>query len=96
MAQAAGDMMIQYSPGFIKKLRKLHVRIRKSFKEKIQIFEKNPYDLQLENHTLEREYEGLRSINLTSDYRAIYEEINEGEEVVVYFLLLGTHKELYG
>lgn len=89
-------MKRQYDPEFIKKLKQLDVRIRKSFRERIAIFAKNPYDPQLNNHNLKDEYKGYRSIDVTSDYRAIYEEIvEEGVEQIAYFILIGTHEELY-
>jgi len=43
-------MIIQYAPLFIEKLKRVNVRIHKSFKQKIQIFEKNPNDPQLRSH----------------------------------------------
>lgn len=89
-------MIIRYSPVFFKTLKKLDVRIRKSFKEQILLFSKSPNDPQLNNHPLKREYQGLRSIDITADWRAIYEEKHEGEEETAYFVLIGTHKQLYG
>ena len=89
-------MTIKFSPDFLKKLKKLNVRIRKSFKERILVFSRNSEDLQLDNHPLKREWRGYRSIDITSDYRAIYKEINMEEEKVAYFVALGTHDELYG
>ena len=89
-------MIIKYSPLFFKTLKKLDVRIRKSFKERILLFAKNPNDPQLDNHPLKREYRGLRSIDITADFRAIYEEKRDGEEETAYFVLIGTHKQLYG
>jgi addiction module RelE/StbE family toxin len=88
-------MRAQLSPEFIEKLKKVDVRIRNSFYEKMGTFEKSHLDPQLNNHTLKDEYEGLRSINITNDYRAIYEEVQGGDETIAYFFLLGTHKELY-
>jgi len=88
-------MKREYDPVFIQSLKKLDVRIRKSFKTQIAIFAKNPQDPQLNNHPLKREYEGYRSIDITADYRAIYEEVNAGEEPVAYFVAIGTHPELY-
>lgn len=88
-------MIIKYDPLFLERYKKLDVRIRKSLKEKIAIFQHNPFDLQLDNHQLEDEYEGYRSIDITADYRAIYEEINEQEEIIAYFVAIGTHPELY-
>lgn len=89
-------MIIRYSPLFFKTLKKLDVRIRKSFKEKILLFAKNPNDPQLNNHLLKREYQGLRSIDITADWRAVYQEKHEGGKETAYFVLIGTHKQLYG
>ncbi len=88
-------MKAQLSPQLFKKLKKVDAKIRKSFKERIAIFEKSPYSPQLHNHKLKKEYQGLRSINITADYRAVYEEITIGKNTIAYFFLLGTHKELY-
>lgn len=96
MVGTARNMIIQYAPLFIEKLKRVNVRIRKSFMQKIQIFENNPNDPQLRNHELEKDYKGQRSIDITADYRAIFEEIKEGEDTIIYFSLLGTHKDLYG
>ena len=89
-------MIIRYSPLFFRILKKLDVRIRKSFKEHILLFSKNPNDPALNNHPLKRGYQGLRSIDITADWRAIYEEKHEGGEETAYFVLIGTHKQLYG
>ncbi len=88
-------MKTQVSPQLLKKLKKLDVRIRKSFLERIKIFEKNLQEPVLNNHALQRGYEGYRSIDITNDYRAFYEEVQSGDETIAYFSLLGTHKELF-
>src|SRR5436309_7503402 len=82
--------------GFIKLYKKANVRIQKEVDEKLRIFSKNPHDLGLRNHELHEEWEGYRSIDITNDYRAIYKEVREGEEINAYFIELGTHEELYG
>ena len=88
-------MRKQLSPGILEKLKKVNVRIQKSFYERVTIFEKNPYEPVLNNHELHEQYEGYGSIDITNDYRAIYEEVPSGDEKIAYFSLLGTHKELY-
>lgn len=88
-------MNVRLDPDLLKKLKKLDIRIRKSFRAKIIIFQKNPNEPQLNNHALRKPYKGLRSINITYDYRAIYEESIIEEEIVAYFSLIGTHEELY-
>ena len=89
-------MKVKYSPELIKTLNRKDVRIRKSFKERILVFSKNPNDLRLNNHPLHEPYQDRRSIDITGDYRAHYKEIQEGEKTVAYFVSLGTHEELYG
>ena len=88
-------MKVIYNPVFIQKLKKLDVRIRKSFRERIVIFQLNPSDPILDNHPLEQELSGYQNIDITADYRAVFEELQEGEERIYYFFLIGTHKELY-
>ena len=80
---------------FLKKLKKLDVRIRKSVKEKLLVFSKYPDDLQLNNHSLKKEWEGYRSIDIAADYRAVYKEVMVGEDTVAYFVTLGTHDQLF-
>lgn len=88
-------MKVVLDPAFYNKLKKADVRIRKSVKERILIFAKNPSDLELNNHSLRKPYQGLRSIDITADYRALYKEVRIGKDTVAYFLELGTHDELY-
>ncbi len=88
-------MIRKYDPAFIKDVKKLDVRIRKSFKQKIAIFAQNPNDPELNNHPLKKEHLGYRSINVTNDYRALYIEKTEGDTTIAYFMAIGTHGELY-
>ncbi len=89
-------MEIEFSPAFRKQYLKLNVRIRNKTNDCLRIFKKNPQNSVLHNHELHIPYENMHSIDITSDYRAIFEEIHEGEEVIMYFIQIGTHKELYG
>lgn len=88
-------MKIQFSKQFYKIYKAQDVKIRNAFDRKIKIFIKDPHNSELKNHELHSEYEGLRSINVTSDYRAIYEELEQGKEKIAYFSIIGTHEELY-
>lgn len=88
-------MNVQLAPDVKDKLKKQNVRIRKSFKIRITIFSKNPHDPQLRNHSLKDQWKGHRSINITADLRAIYKELREDEEIIAYFVAIGTHRELY-
>lgn len=96
MATSANQIKVQQSPDFYKIYKNLDIRIRKQFDKKLRLFIKNPLDSHLRNHKLRGEWEGYRSIDITADYRAIYEEITEEYKLVAYFIALGTHKQLYG
>jgi addiction module RelE/StbE family toxin len=89
-------MKIEYDPDFVRKLKKVDVRIKKRFEKRLSNFLKNPFDPELNNHVLRKPYGGLRSIDITADYRAIYEEFIDEEESIVHFVAIGTHEELYG
>ena len=90
-------MIIRFTDHFRRQYKKADVRIQKQLKQRLEIFTKNPNDHQLRNHPLQKEYEGKRSIAITSDWRAIYREAGKVEdEVLVYFTALGTHNQLYG
>lgn len=88
-------MIIKYSPSFLEIFKKVDVRIRKSFKERIVIFSKNPKDLQLNNHALRKEWHGHRSVDINAEYRAVYKEMAIGKELAAHFVTLGTHEQLY-
>ena len=88
-------MKVQLSPELIDKLKKQDVRTLQSFKKAIELFSQDPNNLELDNHELKREWEGFRSIDVTANLRAIYQEDREGDEPVAYFVAFGTHKELY-
>ena len=95
MASQITIMRVQYDPSFYRKYKRLDVRIQNKFDQKIEVFLKKPNEPSLNNHLLEREYAGHRSIDITNDYRAIYYEEVIGNEVVVNFVIIGTHDELY-
>lgn len=88
-------MNVELDPDLPKRLKKLNVKIRKSFKEIIITFSRNPQEPKLNNHPLKKQWHGHRSIDITANWRAIYKEIKVGSEKVAYFVAIGTHKELY-
>lgn len=60
---------------------------------RFEVFEEDPFHPLLRNHPLAGEFSDCRSINITGDLRAIYEEI---DFETIRFLRIGTHHELYG
>lgn len=88
-------MKVRYDPLFLSKLKKLDIRVRKTYKEKFALFIQDPFYPQLNNHALKRKWTGYRSIDIIADYRVIYREVVEGDEMVAVISAIGTHKELY-
>lgn len=84
-------MNIIISKKFEKMFRKCPQEIKDKFIERLKIFEKNKYNLVLNNHSLTGKLKGLRSINVSGDYRAIFEEKSED----IIFMAIGTHSQLY-
>ena len=89
-------MNVNYSPWFLGIAKKANLRIRKHLEKRIEIFSKDPKNPQLNNHSLKGKYQGYRSIDITSDWRAIYQEVKINEKIIAYFIAMGTHKQLYG
>lgn len=89
-------MTVRYTDNFLKQLKKSDVRVRKAFKQRLLLFIKNPEDLELNDHALKRECSGFRSIDVTSDYRAIYKKIIAEKDSYIYFSAFGPHAQLYG
>ncbi len=88
-------MRYQLAPELIHKLKKADVRTRKKFKKALEIFFKDHLDPELDNHELKRAWEGFKSIDVTADLRAIYQEDESGDAPVAYFVALGTHEKLF-
>lgn len=85
-------MRIKFRKSFVRMLDKAPVKIRAAFYRKIEIFQSDPFCPALRNHKLAGRLNGCRSIDITGDWRAIYED--EDRDLVI-FLLLGTHGTLY-
>ena len=86
-------MIIDYHRKFTKTFSKLPQKIKVKFYERLILFEKNPFDAILNNHSVDHTYSHWRSINITGNYRALY-KIQDDEAVL--FMKIGTHSELYG
>lgn len=84
-------MRVEYSRRFVKTFKKCPKKIQFAFRAKLAIFLSDRFAAKLNNHALAGAYGGYRSINVTGDWRAIYED--DGESV--YFVQIGTHSRLY-
>ena len=85
-------MRIELHKNFLKDYSKLPKKIKEKFKERRNLFIKDKFNPILNNHSVEPAYARCRSINITGDYRALF-EIKEKDTVV--FMKIGTHSELY-
>jgi addiction module RelE/StbE family toxin len=86
-------MDIFYHRDFKKQYKKADKKIREQFKERRNLFIKDPSHPILDNHELDYDWAGCRSINVTGDFRAIFRQVSDN---TVEFLAIGTHHQLYG
>ena len=85
-------MVIETTKAFDKQYAKLNIRIRTSFKKRVELFKANPFDISLRNHSLKGRFLGFRSIDITGDVRALY--TTQGDTIIL-FGFIGTHSQLY-
>ena len=82
---------IYSSKKFEKELKKLPGEIINSAIKKEQIFRKNPLHSSLRLHELHGKLKNLWSISITSNYRIIFERMENGD---ILFVSIGKH-DLY-
>ncbi|MDO8626502.1 MAG: type II toxin-antitoxin system mRNA interferase toxin, RelE/StbE family [Candidatus Magasanikbacteria bacterium] len=87
---------IVFSKRFVKHYQKAPKKVQQKFNERIIIFENNQYDERLRSHFLAGEWAGCKSIDITGDWRAVYEKLENGLIEWVEFVEIGTHSQLYG
>lgn len=85
-------MEIKYSKRFLKQLKKSPKKIQKTFIQRQDLFVQDTSHPILRNHSLSGRFKNFYSINITGDWRALYEK--DGDEIVI-FGLIGTHSQLY-
>lgn len=84
-------MSINFAKAFGKQYEKANQKIKSAFDERLELFLLDQFHPLLNNHALTGKYKGLRSINITGDWRAIYSKHKDS----IIFELLGTHGQLY-
>lgn len=85
-------MNVSYHKKFSKALKTQPKNIQDKFLETLDLFLEDQFHPALHNHALNPPFQGLRSIDITPDVRALYEE-NANE---IFFVRIGTHSQLYG
>ena len=86
-------MQIFTSRHYDKKIGKLDTKLYKKVRERLTLFLANPYAPILNNHALHGKRKHQRSINITSDWRLIYEPVNSN---AIRLIDIDTHHNLYG
>ncbi len=86
-------MIIQFHRYFEKRYQKLSLSLQQKVDQTIRAFAQDPRAPKLRNHALSGTLLGKRAISVTGDVRIIYEM--QGEHVIVLFLDVGSHAQLY-
>jgi addiction module RelE/StbE family toxin len=71
---------------------KLSPKLKTQMVKRITLFSKDPLNPTLRNHALNTPYKGSYNINVTGDYRAIYQLV---DSQTALFTHIGTHSKLY-
>ncbi len=89
-------MRVKFSKKFIKHRDKAGKEIQDAFEIRLKLFLAEPFHPLLNNHSLSGKLTGMRSINITGDWRTLYSEYyDETATHIVIFEALGTHSQLY-
>ncbi len=84
-------MQVIFHKNFKKQTKKLKA-LKTKIEQRLFLFMEDPFNPILNNHPLIGKYKGYRSINITADYRAVYESINDD---LAFFITLDKHSNLY-
>ena len=85
---------IDFTNHFNTQRKKAPLEIKIAFRDALEVFIEDPDNKFLRNHSLDKigkRFFGVRSINITDDWRALY---RKGPERIIV-VELGTHEELY-
>ena len=66
--------------------------VQEKFEARLSIYTQNTHHTLLDNHALNGEWDGCRSINITGDIRLVFEEVNKNH---IELVAIGTHSERY-
>lgn len=84
-------MEVKFHTTFKKKLKKIPSKMQDRFYERLELFMQDRSNRVLNNHSVDRAFPNCRSINVSGDYRAIFEDHGE----LIIFINIGTHSSLY-
>lgn len=85
-------MIIIRTKHFSKTAIKLSAPVKRALAERLQLFMNDPFNRLLNNHALNGNMQIYRSINITGNYRLIFEQC---DTEVVRLIDIDTHSNLY-
>lgn len=83
---------IYFKKSFKKEFRKHSKIVQDRFWERLALLQTDFYSVQLNVHALKGEYKDFLSMNVTGDFRAIFELV---DQKAIYFYRINTHSQLY-
>lgn len=87
-------MKIYFTKDFKKAYRKRiqsNEKLVKRFKERYDLFENDPSNPVLKDHSLSGKMQGYRAFSITGDIRIVYYIFKD----TAYFVDIGTHNQVY-
>lgn len=85
-------MIVIRTKYFSKAVTKLPASVKRAIAERLQLFMNDPFNVILNNHALSGDGKPYRSINITGEYRLVYEQY---DEETVLLVDIDTHSNLY-
>ena len=85
-------MTIDYSRGFLRKIKKLPIEEQRRLSERIEWFKKDPRDSRLKVHMLAGKMKGYFALSLDYSKRVVFVWM---DEQVVLFTDVGSHDQVY-
>jgi addiction module RelE/StbE family toxin len=86
-------MQVRFSPNFDKQYaQRLAKRQQIQVLGIIELFQDEPFNKDLRNHSLKGKWYGHRSISVGGDLRLHFQML---DSVTAYFVAVGTHEQLY-
>ena len=87
---------IKFLTVFDRQLSNAQEEVMEAFFDMLVLFLEYPEHPFLRNHELKERFAGLRSIDVTGDWRAVFKESRAGQIKIITFHLIGTRKDLNG
>ena len=87
-------MIILAHKRFRKQFKKLSSLQKEAVRKTLRLFALSPFALELENHVLKGNKQGLRSLSAGFDLRILY--FPEQDHIHILLLSVGSHSQLYG